>query len=414
MNGLFFSQIGSRFGRLLSSPQTGWPDVFRLTISFAALAMVLADAGIGEAKEPARLKWKVQLLGIDGNEGIDVGDFNKDGKLDVIAGRNWYAAPDFTPRPVRTIEDWNGYVQSNGDFAYDVDQDGWLDVIAGSFVPTEVFWYRNPGPKALALGKMWPKKLLADTKASQNEGQVMHDLDGDGKPEWVVNSWRKNSPMLVWKLQPGKQPKMTRAEINPKGNGHGMGFGDLNGDGREDIISGLGWYERPAGDIFAQTWKYHADWEFHASVPVSVRDLDGDGRNDIIWGKGHDFGLIWWQQLPPKNGKLQFRPHTIDKTFSQPHCLHWADLDGDGTEELITGKRFYAHNGKDPGGEMKPCLYYYRWDKSAKSFSKHIVNEGSVGTGLQIRTADLNGDGRLDIAVAGKSGTYIVWNQGTR
>ena len=91
------------------------------------------------------IKFKPKLLAIDANEGIDVADIDGDGKLDVVAGRNWYQAPDFAPRPLRLIEDWNGYVQSNGDFCHDVDGDGLIDVIAGSFLPTEVHWYKNPG-----------------------------------------------------------------------------------------------------------------------------------------------------------------------------------------------------------------------------------------------------------------------------
>jgi hypothetical protein len=144
--------------------------------------------------------WDIKTLTVDGNEGIDIADFNNDGKLDVIAGRNWYPAPDFVPHPVRTIEDWNGYVQSNGDFAHDVNGDGLTDVISFSFLPTEVHWYENPGIDVLKLGKMWPKHLLQDTENSRNEGVLMHDLDGDGIPELVVNSWGKEQPLLAWKF----------------------------------------------------------------------------------------------------------------------------------------------------------------------------------------------------------------------
>jgi len=371
-------------------------------------------------------RWTIKQLTVDGNEGIDIADFNKDGKLDVVAGRNWYAAPEFLPRPVRTIEDWNGYVESNGDFAFDVDGDGWTDVIAGSFIPTEVFWYKNPGKRQLSLGKLWPKHLLVDTKTSTNEGQLFQDLDGDGTPEWIVNSWANNVPLHVWKLEKEKRmvsqgkktveqlvPTLHRIVIGKRGNGHGMGVGDLNGDGRIDILVGQGWYEQPESNGLAGKWNFHDDWRLHVSIPVIVRDLDGDGRSDLIVGQGHNFGLHWWQQLPPaKDGKLQWKQHLIDDTFSQPHCLHMADLDGDGADELITGKRYYAHNGADPGGQEPPCLFSYRWDQEAKQFHKHIIDKGIVGTGLQIRTADLNGDGRLDIAVAGKSGTFLLFNDG--
>jgi len=391
---------------------------------FASGAPLAAD-GSGQKS----LKWELKLLAVDANEGCDVADFNRDGLLDVVAGRNWYAAPQFIPRPVRNIEDWNGYVQSNGDHAYDVDGDGWIDVIAGSFLPTEVYWYRNPGGRTLMAGYQWAKALLVDTKASTNEGQILHDLDGDGVPEWVVNSWRKGSPMLVWRFarekrkvkvkKGGKEveverlvPTLRKVAINPTGNGHGLGFGDINGDGREDILCGTGWYERPAGDIFKQTWPYHPDWDLHASIPMLVRDLNGDGRNDLIWAKAHDFGIYWWEQLEPKEGKTQWKEHLIDDSWSQAHCLVLADIDRDGEDELIAGKRMYAHNGHDPGANMPPCLYYYDWDSKRLQFRRHLIHEGKAGGGLQIRVADMDGNGWPDIVVAGKTGTYILFNKG--
>jgi hypothetical protein len=128
---------------------------------------------------------------------------------------------------------------------------------------------------------------------------------------------------------------------------------------------------------------------------------------------GHDYGLFWREQLKPaSDGTLQWKEHVIDKSFSQPHVLHLADIDGDGEDELITGKRVFAHNGKDPGGKEDPVLYYYNWDRKQKRFDRKTIVEGSAGTGLQIATGDLNGDGRLDIAVAGKSGTYVIFNEG--
>jgi hypothetical protein len=102
----------------------------------------------------------------------------------------------------------------------------------------------------------------------------------------------------------------------------------------------------------------------------------------------------------------------VDKTYSQNHAFLWADVDGDGDEEMITGMRKWSHNGKDPGDEKPPALYYYDWNRTTRMFERHVIEEGHVGTGLQIRAADLNRDGGLDLAVAGKSGTYILFNQG--
>lgn len=378
------------------------------------------------ANTPAKsaLKWKVDMLTLDSNEGCAIGDINGDGINDVVAGRNWYAAPDFKPRPVRTIEDWNGYVQSNGDFLMDVNGDGLLDVVAGSFIPTEVHWYENPGAEGWRLGRSWKKHLLVDTGVSENEAQLMEDIDGDGRPEWIVNSWNPKNPTMIWRFVPREATEDNPAKfeligstIGKVGNKHGMGVGDINNDGRIDVLTGAGWYEQPAEDIWNVEWKFHPDWDIQGSIPMVVRDVDGDGLNDIVLGAGHDYGLYWWKRKPASENsndekstraKLEFEQVVIDKEFSQPHALAFVDLDGDGKDELVSGKRYYAHNGGDPGGKDMPEIHFYRWN--GKSFEKNIMEQGHVGVGLQIATGDLNGDGKNDVAVAGKSGTYILWN----
>ncbi|MCM2372418.1 FG-GAP repeat domain-containing protein [Aporhodopirellula aestuarii] len=370
------------------------------------------------------LQFDIRLLTVDANEGIAAGDVDGDGNLDLVAGRNWYRGGDWSPRPLRNIDDWNGYVQSNGDYLFDVDGDGRLDVIAGSFLPTQVQWFRNPGEEGLRLGKQWQANLLVDTGASANEGQLLEDIDGDGNLEWIVNSWKADSAMVVWRLLPKSAEKVNaksanrpaayeikRQLIGENANGHGIAIGDISGDGRKDILVGNGWYEQPAENPWEQTWTYHADWNIHSSLPMIVTDLDQDGDNDLIFGNGHDFGLQWWENqgiAEASSGTIQWQEHPIDRSYSQPHSMIWKDLNGDGSPDLITGKRYYAHNGRDPGGQDVPCLYWYQWNPTSKSFTRHTIDEGRVGTGLQIVVEDLNHDDKMDIAVAGKSGTYLL------
>ncbi|MDB4338732.1 VCBS repeat-containing protein [Rubripirellula sp.] len=383
-----------------------------LALSSLAICVFAIDA----SAQNTDLKFKAKLLHLDANEGIACGDLDGDGIKDLVAGRNWYKGGDWAPRPLRSIEDWNGYVQSNGDYLFDVNGDGRLDVIAGSFIPTEVHWYENPGEEALRLGKQWTQHLLVDTGNTCNEGQVMQDVDGDGRPEWLVNSWKKNVPAVIWRLVDREKPAENGAkfdlvphQIGDKGNGHGMAIGDISGDGRADLLVGQGWYEQPESDSWGQPWDFHPDWDMHASVPMIVVDLDQDGDGDLIHGKGHDYGLLWWEnQGPDADGKMQWAEHEIDKSYSQPHTLAWSDITGDNQPELITGKRYFGHNGRDPGGMEMPCLYFYQWDPKTKSFHRQTIEEGHVGCGLQIVTTDLNQDSKIDIAVAGKSGTYLL------
>lgn len=365
------------------------------------------------AQPAAKFEFVVKPLTVDLNEGCDIADFDGDGKLDIVAGRNWYRNPEWLPRPVRTINDNNGYVHSNGEFAYDVNGDGRPDVIAGDFFSTSLHWYENPGPDLLLKGALWKKHLLVDTGLGSNEGTLMADLNGDGKPEWLTNSWVDTNPVVVWEFAEGeKGPTMTRHLLNTKGQRHGFGVGDINNDGAIDILSGAGWLENPGGaDALSQEWRLHEDWSERWSVPVLVRDLNGDGLNDIIIGVPHDYGLwVWFSEGTGDDGKLKFRKVQIDQSYSQLHCLHFADLDGDGRDELITGKRVRAHNGSDPGASDPPIVCAYVIDEKG-NFTRHVLVEGQVGIGLQIRSADLDGDGDIDLVVPGKDGTQILFNQ---
>jgi len=396
----------------------------------AAFPFALCVCAAASAGHP--VFFDVQLLAVDANEGCAVGDFDNDGWLDVSAGRNWYRNPGgdagdsgaWVPRPLRLLEDANGYTHSNGEYAYDVDVDGFDDIVSGDFFTDPVKWYRNPGETGVMRGLLWTPGTLANTGQSSNEiGMLLDiDVDQDGTPEWIANQWTRDAPLIVWRFAPGSidaangqnndAPRLVGHTIGPK-NGHGIGFGDINNDGRDDILVGTGWYERPEGDPYAGEWAFHDDWDDDFSCPMLVRDVNGDGVNDILWGNPHDYGVFaWLGQGADNDGRLTFEEVTLDDSFSQAHAIHLADLDGDGRDELITGKRVRGHNGNDPGSDDPWLVVYYTWDEDFKEIKRHTICEGVAGIGLQIRTADLDQDGDLEVIVPGKDGTQILWNRG--
>ena len=398
----------------------GRAGVASLVLVWAGLYSVCTTAG---AKPPEGLRFSKRCLMVSPNEGCAVADVNRDGKPDIVAGTHWFAAPDFVPRPVRDIAQVTlgfgspDFYANNGDHIHDVDADGWPDVISGGWTESELYWYKNPGKDGLARGWKWEPHLLVDARA-ENEAFKLRDLDGDGVPEIVVFCWVGKAPLVAWKFTQTAEgrPGVTRIALGPSGCGHGYAFGDVYGDGREDVLCGVGWYEHPGGNPFAQPWKLRRETALPtASSPFLVVDVNGDGRNDLIWGRGHDYGLYWWEQgRPQANGTTTWAEHLIDKTWSQAHSLAWADLDGDGRGEVITGKRVRGHGGRDPGAAEPACLYSYQWDAAVGTFIRRTIAAPAdgVGTGMQIGVADLTGDSRPDIAVAGKTGTWLLINEG--
>jgi hypothetical protein len=383
------------------------------------LLLVLWSGFPAAAGEAGTVRFSKKRLFVSTYQAASVADFNRDGKPDIVSGPYWFAGPGFEPHAFRANEGAADYLHSNSDLPYDVDGDRWTDIIVGAWGEEGVVWFRNPGPAGLKLGLPWAGNPLTRTKG-KIERTDLHDYDGDGVPEIHTMSYVKQEPSEVYRFTraAGGKPAVEKFVLGLEGGGHGYAWGDVNGDGREDFLTEVGWYERPEGKPFAGPWRFHAESALpHPSCPFAVMDVNRDGRLDILFGRAHDYGIYWWEQQAPKpDGTTVWKKHVIDESWSQGHVVGLADLDGDGVRELVTGKCVYAHNGRDPGAEDPAVLYYYRWNDGSARFTQHtIAGPGeNIGLGRQLTLTDLNGDGRVDIVAPGRFGLWVLINEGYR
>lgn len=336
------------------------------------------------------------------SEGSAVFDVDNDEVLDIVAGANWYKGPEFTKRTkFRDIKVNGEFVNNGSDHGYDVNGDGWTDVISnGWFDDQNIYWYENPGES----GEKWKKELLIE--AENVEFTLFEDVDGDGDPDIIPCHWYTDVPSdLVW--YENKEGKFEKHMVASKAERHGIAIGDINGDGRKDIITVFGWFEAPE-DYTSGDWKWHKELSIRsdaASLPMVVFDVNKDGKNDVIYGNAHAYGLYWMEQT--ENGP--WKRHIIDESWSQVHYLMLTDIDEDMETELVTGKRLRGHAGRDPGSSDPLGIYYYDIDQDNQNFTKNvIVYNANIGTGMQIHHVDIEKDTDKDIVVSGKSGLYVI------
>jgi len=333
-------------------------------------------------------------------EAAGILDVNRDGKLDIICGGYWYEAPDWKHHFVREVPEQDGYHYDFANLPYDVNGDGWTDIVSATWHTKSLFWVRNPGSSGAEFA------VVEIDQPGNMETALLSDINSDGRLDILpaINS----QPAWFEAMVSGRVTNWIKHELPIEAKGHGIGAGDIDGDGKCDVVAQHGWLRQTSG----LQWEWHPDFELDsASVPVLVHDVDGDNDADIIWGMAHNYGLYWLEQSVIEGTKRSWKRHLIDDSWSQVHFLVLADLDQDGREDLITGKRYRAHNGKDPGSEDPLAVYWYRFSPNDKSWIRHPIDEGH-GTGFGISTSadDIDADGDVDIVAPGKSGLYLFEN----
>ncbi len=377
-------------------------------------ALILASPPPLEVLPPFRTQ---RLTSSYYSEGAAVGDFDRDGRPDVVSGPYWWKGPAFSKKtPIYKARSFSlgVYADNFASFVHDFNADGYPDVLVVGFPGAAVSWYENPKRP----GPLWKKHAVWPWGGM--ETALLEDLDGDGTPELLCSSLGYLiylSPIAGKPNQPWAFHLVTPFRIFGNFN-HGLGVGDINGDGRKDILISKAWFEQPKKSASAGFWTPRL--ANFGSGPGGARmysyDVDGDGDADVVTSiHAHGYGLSWFEQYR-RAGNLLFREHVIQKAkrdrndphqFSQLHGLAVADMDGDGLLDIVTGKTYWAHLGIDPGAKDPAWLYWFRLQrKGGVRFEPRRIHSDS-GVGRQFQIQDVDGNGLPDIVTGSKKGVFV-------
>lgn len=396
---------------------------------------------------------------------VVIEDINNDGRLDIFLSISesgagtlaWFEAPA-DPIDGTWIRHDIGNVEDVHKFHIaDMNKDGKPDVVFAEMHQAPVHRvgvFYNHGS-----GAAWTLQTLATT-GSHNI--AVGDVERDGDIDILGANWATNSPdgggLNLWRNDLNEnlalnQWQYIQVDTAKTDRSFGLNFGDLDRDGKQDIVAGRYWYRNSGGDLTGGWTRT----DFGAGLDAMlILDVDGDGRLDVIaegaasngvvpvyWLKPTNAAGTTWSQLQvgtipadPADGTSQgyataqlggnAKPEIILSSSgihyfqipASPAAGNWPQVQvaADAREEGIAAGDIDGDGDLDIVGLLAPAGTTISWwenpGNGAAGWTRHNLGTSAV-EGDRIALADINGDGKLDVVLSetnlGSSGNALYW-----
>jgi hypothetical protein len=328
-------------------------------------------------------------------------DINGDGCMDVLGAAvfddkiTWWENQDGsgTSWTEYTVDGAFDYAQSV--YSADINGDGYMDVLGAAFDANDITWWENVD----GSGTSWTKNTVDD--AFNGASSVYSaDINGNGYMD-ILGAGFDNDDITWWENTDGSGTSWTENIVDWGFYGASSVYSaDINGDGYMDVLGAayyagcITWWENKDGS--GTSWTEHTvDMDYYGARSVYSADINGDGCMDILGAGFVDDDITWWENVDGSG--TSWTKHTVDGYFNGASSVCSADMNGDGHMDVL-GAALYADD----------ITWWENVDGSGTSWTEHTVDDNFNGA-RSVCSADINGDGYLDVLGAAVCGDDITW-----
>jgi hypothetical protein len=369
---------------------------FLILSSFlCALTFCISESSLFTRPAPDEVPFEHVIIeaNFEGSDCKGAADINGDGYPDVIAATAhelaWYEYPTWAKHTVAYGTNFTTDMQ-----VPDVNNDGVPDIVVPDGPRGKLTWFENPrGHGADPATDPWVPHLIGYQKTTFAHDVQVGDVNGDGKLDVVTRNGSAGRPgnTILW-LQKSSD-SWVRVELPTVVSGEGTAIADINRDGRLDVIQNGYWLECPKDDPASGTWIVHEiDRNWPDLVGATVADLNRDGRPDLVLSPAESKGKLAWYEAPPDPVREKWIEHVIDPDVEFIHTFKVADVDNDGNLDIVTAEMLGSGYHKEIHSRARVSVYLNRGD--SLHWKQQVV---ATTGGHNLRVADLNSDGTVDI-----------------